>query len=85
MLHFSPRGSFRGSFRLNCPAQLNVQAFHGSEGGDARAEEGVNVAVCTMEKANSIVNRLAEEGRLEVRFDLQYFNPKSLINGSVLI
>lgn len=60
-------GPFRGPFHLNCPAQLNVQAFHGSEGGDAKAEEGVNVAVCTMEKANSIVNRLAEEGRLQVR------------------
>lgn len=29
--------------------------------------DGVNVAVCTMEKANSIVNRLAEEARLEVK------------------
>lgn len=28
--------------------------------------DGVNVAICTMEKANSIVNRLAEEKRLAV-------------------
>lgn len=48
--------------------QLNVQAFHASEGGDASTMEGVNVAICTIEKANSIVNRLAEETRLEVRW-----------------
>lgn len=61
--------------------QLNVQAYHGSEGGDAGAADGVNVAVCTMEKANSIVNRLAEEGRLQVRFNPHYLylNHKSII------
>ena len=47
--------------------QLNIQAYHGSEGGDDDGGmDGVNVAMCTMEKANSIVNRLAEERRLEV-------------------
>lgn len=29
--------------------------------------EGIHVAVCTIEKANSLVNRLAEETRLQVR------------------
>lgn len=33
--------------------------------------EGVNVAICTIEKANSIVNRLAEEKRLEVSAHLE--------------
>lgn len=47
--------------------KLNVQAYHGGEGGDGSDMEGVNVAICTMEKANSIVNRLAEEKRLQVR------------------
>ncbi|CAM9598989.1 unnamed protein product, partial [Ectocarpus sp. 12 AP-2014] len=46
------------------PLQLNIQAYHGGEGGDGSDMEGVNVAICTMEKANSIVNRLAEEKRL---------------------
>lgn len=48
--------------------KLNVQAYHGGEGGDGNDMEGVNVAICTMEKANSIVNRLAEEKRLQVRY-----------------
>ncbi|CAM9144280.1 unnamed protein product [Scytosiphon promiscuus] len=47
------------------PLQLNVQAYHGGEGGDGSDMEGVNVAICTIEKANSIVNRLAEEKRLK--------------------
>lgn len=47
-------------------SQLNIQAFHGSEGGN-NSTEGVHLCVCTIEKANSIVNRLAEETRLEVR------------------
>lgn len=42
--------------------QLNIQAYHG---GEDAGMDGVNVAVCTMEKANSIVNKLAEETRLE--------------------
>ena len=46
--------------------QLNVQAYHGGEGGDGSDMDGVNVAICTIEKANSIVNRLAEEKRLQV-------------------
>lgn len=50
--------------------KLNVQAYHGGEGGDGNDMEGVNVAICTMEKANSIVNRLAEEKRLQVRYAL---------------
>lgn len=44
-----------------------MQAYHGGEGGDGSEMEGVNVAICTIEKANSIVNRLAEEKRLQVR------------------
>lgn len=47
--------------------KLNVQAYHGGEGGDGSEMDGVNVAICTIEKANSIVNRLAEEKRLQVR------------------
>eukprot|EP00752_Nemacystus_decipiens_P002246 g2129.t1 len=48
------------------PLQLNVQAYHGGDGGDGSDMDGVNVAICTIEKANSIVNRLAEEKRLQV-------------------
>ncbi|CAM9118141.1 unnamed protein product, partial [Hapterophycus canaliculatus] len=45
--------------------KLIVHADPGGEGGDGSEMEGVNVAICTIEKANSIVNRLAEERRLE--------------------
>lgn len=44
-----------------------MQAYHGGEGGDGSDMDGVNMAICTIEKANSIVNRLAEEKRLQVR------------------
>lgn len=54
------------AFFCSLRQKLNVQAYHGGEGGDESDMEGVNVAICTIEKANSIVNRLAEEKRLEV-------------------
>lgn len=42
-----------------------VKGFCGSEeGGTALGPRGETVAVCTIEKANVAVNRLAQEGRL---------------------
>ena len=42
-----------------------VKGFYGNEeGGAALGPRGETVAVCTIEKANVAVNRLAQEGRL---------------------
>lgn len=66
--------------------KLNVQAYHGGEGGDGSDMDGVNVAICTIEKANSIVNRLAEEKRLQVRvYYLEVFVSVTAGGGGVII
>lgn len=45
------------------PLKKHVRSFYGNEGG-ANLSKDTSVAVCTIEKANSLVNRLLEEGRL---------------------
>lgn len=41
-----------------------VGEFYGVLGGNGGLSEGVNLGVCTIEKANSLVNRMMEEGSL---------------------
>ncbi|XP_020246250.1 helicase and polymerase-containing protein TEBICHI isoform X2 [Asparagus officinalis] len=45
------------------PLGKHVRSFYGSQGGRSLPKD-TSVAVCTIEKANSLINRLLEEGRL---------------------
>ncbi|KAL6524100.1 hypothetical protein OROMI_031195 [Orobanche minor] len=45
------------------PVSKHVRSFYGNQGGSTLPKD-TSVAVCTIEKANSLVNRLLEEGRL---------------------
>lgn len=45
------------------PLGKQVCSYYGNQGGGALPKD-TSVAVCTIEKANSLVNRLLEEGRL---------------------
>lgn len=47
------------------PAGLRVDGFYGGYNPPGGGFENVHVAVCTIEKANSIVNRLLEQGKLD--------------------
>jgi DNA polymerase theta len=45
------------------PIGKRVRGFFGSQGG-ASLPQDTSVVVCTIEKANSLINKLLEEGRL---------------------
>lgn len=45
------------------PVNKHVRSFYGNQGGGTLPKD-TSVAVCTIEKANSLINRLLEEGRL---------------------
>ncbi|KAF3772654.1 Helicase and polymerase-containing protein TEBICHI, partial [Nymphaea thermarum] len=45
------------------PMNKHVRSFYGSQGGGTLPKD-TSVAVCTIEKANSLINRLLEESRL---------------------
>ncbi|KAI3468240.1 hypothetical protein Pfo_024903 [Paulownia fortunei] len=45
------------------PVDKHVRSFYGNQGGSTLPKD-TSVAVCTIEKANSLINRLLEEGRL---------------------
>ncbi|KAG8375552.1 hypothetical protein BUALT_Bualt10G0111900 [Buddleja alternifolia] len=45
------------------PVDKHVRSFYGNQGGGTLPKD-TSVAVCTIEKANSLINRLLEEGRL---------------------
>lgn len=45
------------------PFGKHVRSFYGNQGGGALPKD-TSVAVCTIEKANSLINRLLEESRL---------------------
>ncbi|KAL3650829.1 hypothetical protein CASFOL_007232 [Castilleja foliolosa] len=45
------------------PVGKHVRSFYGNQGGSTLPKD-TSVAVCTIEKANSLINRLLEEGRL---------------------
>lgn len=45
------------------PLNKQVRSYYGNHGGGTLPKD-TSVAVCTIEKANSLINRLLEEGRL---------------------
>ncbi|XP_022996478.1 helicase and polymerase-containing protein TEBICHI isoform X2 [Cucurbita maxima] len=45
------------------PLDKHVRSYYGNQGGGTLPKD-TSVAVCTIEKANSLINRLLEEGRL---------------------
>lgn len=45
------------------PLGKHVRSYYGNQGGGTLPKD-TSVAVCTIEKANSLINRLLEEGRL---------------------
>lgn len=45
------------------PLGRHVRSYYGNQGGGTLPKD-TSVAVCTIEKANSLINRLLEEGRL---------------------
>jgi replicative superfamily II helicase len=45
------------------PLGKHVRGFYGAQGG-ASLPKDTSVAVCTIEKANLLINKLLEEGRL---------------------
>ncbi|XP_059641680.1 helicase and polymerase-containing protein TEBICHI isoform X1 [Cornus florida] len=45
------------------PLNKHVRSYYGNQGGGTLPKD-TSVAVCTIEKANSLINRLLEEGRL---------------------
>lgn len=45
------------------PLGKHVRSFYGNQGGGTLPKD-TSVAVCTIEKANFLINRLLEEGRL---------------------
>ncbi|KAL8063378.1 hypothetical protein ABFX02_01G023200 [Erythranthe guttata] len=45
------------------PVDKHVRSFYGNQGGGTLPKD-TSVAVCTIEKANSLINKLLEEGRL---------------------
>ena len=45
------------------PLGKHVRSYFGNQGGGALPKD-TSVAVCTIEKANSLINKLLEEGRL---------------------
>ena len=45
------------------PLGRHVRSFYGNQGGGSLPKDTA-VAVCTIEKANSLVNKLLEDGRL---------------------
>lgn len=45
------------------PLGMHVRSYYGNQGGGTLPKD-TSVAVCTIEKANSLINRLLEEGRL---------------------
>jgi len=45
------------------PLGKHVRSYYGNQGGGSLPKD-TSVAVCTIEKANSLINRLLEEGRL---------------------
>ncbi|KAA8521778.1 hypothetical protein F0562_012451 [Nyssa sinensis] len=48
---------------LSEPLNKHVRSYYGNQGGGTLPKD-TSVAVCTIEKANSLINRLLEEGRL---------------------
>ena len=52
------------------PNGYRVEGFYGIQGGDI---DKVDLAICTIEKANSLVNRLLEEGKLDQLGIIQRF------------
>lgn len=45
------------------PLDKHVRSYYGNQGGGTLPKD-TSVAVCTIEKANSLINRLLEEGRM---------------------
>lgn len=45
------------------PLGKHVRSYYGNQGSGTLPQD-TSVAVCTIEKANSLINRLLEEGRL---------------------